>query len=248
MEATSNARKFINSYNQIDYALRVQHNFKRSMGFSDMIRRAASLNHIVRKYEDDLIDFGRLRNAIIHGSNDEILIAEPHEDVVEQIEHLERLITTPPKALDVLEDKEVFTVNFDMPIKEVIKTISKTKFSNLPVYKNGELIGVANGQKILNVVGDKLLEDCDIVEFLEKHTIEEIVKVPDEVKYYTVLKSTVTIDQVLSEFWANRKLLAIIVTKTGTMSEAPLAIITSSDYMLLNKILENYWCFMNLSI
>lgn len=240
MNKASNARRFINSYNQIDYALRVQHNFKRSMGFSDMIRRAVSVNHVVRKYEDDLIDFGRLRNAIIHGSNDEILIAEPHEDVVLKIEHLERLITTPPKALDVLDDKEVYTVNYDMPIKEVIKNISKTKFSNLPVYKNGALIGVANGQKILNVLGSKLLENYDILDFLENHTIEEIVGVPDEVKYYSVAKSSVTVDQVLAEFLANRKLLAIIVTKTGTMNEAPLAIITSSDYMILNKIMENY--------
>ena len=92
MKTISHARRFINAYNQIDYALRVQHNFKRSMGFSDMIRRAVSLNHIVRKYEDDLIDFGRLRNAIIHGSNDDILIAEPHEDVVFKIEHTTKSI------------------------------------------------------------------------------------------------------------------------------------------------------------
>ena len=87
LKKESNAKRFINAYNQIDYALRVQHNFKRSMGFSDMIRRAGAINHIVRKYEDDLITFGRLRNAIIHGSNDELLIAEPHEDIVLKIEH-----------------------------------------------------------------------------------------------------------------------------------------------------------------
>ena len=73
-----------------------------------------SVNHVVRKYEDDLITFGRLRNAIIHGSNDEILIAEPHEDVVKKIELIERLITTPPKVLDVLPIKDVFTVSFDL--------------------------------------------------------------------------------------------------------------------------------------
>ena len=82
----SNARRFIEAYNQIDYALRVQHNFKRSMGYSDMIRRAVAVNYIVRKYEDDLIDFGRLRNAIIHRSNDDYIIAEPHDDVVVQME------------------------------------------------------------------------------------------------------------------------------------------------------------------
>ena len=69
----SNATRFIDAYNKIDYALRVQHNFKRSLSFSDMIRKAVVQNHIVRKYEDDLIDFGRLRNAIVHKSNDKFL-------------------------------------------------------------------------------------------------------------------------------------------------------------------------------
>ena len=240
LEKISNARRFINSYNQIDYALRVQHNFKRSMGFSDMIRRAVPINHIVRKYEDDLIDFGRLRNAIIHGSNDDILIAEPHEDVVLKIEHLERLITTPPRILDVLEEKEVYTVNYDLPIKEVIKTICQTKYSNLPVYKNGELIGVANGQKILNAIGVHLITEEDMDDYFVNHTIEEIVEMPNENSYYMVINSSATIDQVMAEFLANRKLLVIIVTKTGTMHEPPLAIITSGDYMVLNKIMENY--------
>ena len=57
------------------------------MGFSDLIRKAASLNYTIRKYEDDLIDYGRLRNAIIHNSDD-FVIAEPHDSVVENIEHI----------------------------------------------------------------------------------------------------------------------------------------------------------------
>ena len=238
--AQSNAKRFINAFNQIDYALRTQHNFKRSMGFSDMIRRAVSINHLVRKYEEDLIDYGRLRNAIIHNSNDEEIIAEPHPDVVEKIENLAHLITTPPKALDVLVEKEVFTVNYDVSIKDVMQKITATKFSNIPVYKKGELVGVANGQKILNVLGECLLRNDDLDDFIESHSIEEIAKTPTEIVYYTVMASDVTIDQVLAEFLKNRKLLVIILTKTGTMHEPPLGIITSSDYMELNKILENY--------
>ena len=240
MKEQSGAQRFIDAFNQIDYAIRVQHNFKRSMGFSDMIRRASALNHIVRKYEDDLIDYGRLRNAIIHGSNSDVIIAEPHDDIVLKIEALARLITTPPKALEVLEEKEVFTVNYDMKVRDVIEKISTTKFSNLPVYKNGELIGVANGQKILNALGEYLSNHEKLDEFIANTQIEKIVGGLVDTNYYTVLSGETTIDQVLGAFLANRKLLAIIITKTGTMHEPPLAIITSTDYMELNKILENY--------
>ncbi|MBE7075423.1 MAG: hypothetical protein E7376_05545 [Clostridiales bacterium] len=240
MKKPSNAKRFIDAFNQIDYALRTQHNFKRSMGFSDMIRRAVSINHIVRKYEDDLITYSRLRNAIVHNSNPDELIAEPHADIVEKIENLAHLITTPPRAVDVLEEKEVFTVNYNVSIKNVIMKISSTKYSNIPVYKNGELIGVANGQKILNVLGTKMAEGNNCEDYVNNHTIEEIATMPNEIKYYTVMHANVTVDQVLFEFLANRKLLAIILTKTGTMHEPPIAIITASDYMELNKILENY--------
>ena len=236
----TNAKRFVNAFNQIDYALRVQHNFKRSMGFSDMIRRAVSVNHIVRKYEDDLIDYGRLRNAIVHNSNPDEVIAEPHQDVVEKIESLAHLITTPPKAMDVLAEKGVFTVNYDVCIKDVIMKMTSTRYSNIPVYKNGELIGVANGQKILNILGEKLIAGENAEEYLTSHKIEEIASLPNENNYYMVMPADVTIDRVLAEFLANRKLLVIILTKTGTMHETPLAIITSSDYMELNKILENY--------
>jgi len=236
----TNAQRFVNAFNKIDYALRVQHGFKRSMGFSDMIRRAVSVNHIVRKYEEDLIDYGRLRDAIVHSSNPDEIIAEPHENVVIKIENLAELITTPPKATDVLEEKIVFTVSFDVPIKNVIMKMTSTKFSNIPVYKNGELIGVANGQKILNILGEQLLNGVNVEEYLSLHTIEEIATLPNENNYYMVMPADVTIDQVLAEFLANRKLLAIILTKTGTMHEPPIAIITSSDYMELNKVLENY--------
>lgn len=239
-KSQSNARRFVNAFNKIDYALRVQHNFKRSMGFSDMIRRAVSVNHIVRKYEDDLIDYGRLRNAIVHSSRPDEIMAEPHAEIVEKIESLAQLITTPPKVLDVLAEKDVFTVNFDVCIKDVVKMMTSTKFSNIPVYKNGELIGVANGQKILNTLGQKLIDGENADQYLTTHAIEEIAQKPTENNYYMVLPSNTTIDHVLAEFLANRKLLVIILTKGGTMHEPPLAIITSSDYMELNKILESY--------
>ncbi|MBE7082762.1 MAG: hypothetical protein E7378_03715 [Clostridiales bacterium] len=236
----SNGERFINAFNQIDYAIRTQHNFRRSMGFSDMIRRAVSINHIVRKYEDHLIDYGRLRNAIIHGSNGDELIAEPHEDVTNQIEALAKLITTPPKAIDVLAEKDVFTVSYDVCLKDVIMRMSQTKYSNIPVYKNGELIGVANGQRILDAFGAYLSSGGQADDFLNNTTIEQIATIQHTIPYYEVMAEDAKVDEVLSKFLENRKLLVIIITKTGTMNEPPIAIITSSDYMELNKILENY--------
>ena len=236
----TNARRFIEAYNQIDYALRVQHNFKRSMGYSDMIRKAVVVNYIVRKYEDDLIDFGRLRNAIIHRSNDEYVIAEPHDEVVEEMEKIAKLITTPPKVLDSLVDRDVLSVQYDVSIKEVVELISTSSFSNIPVYKDGTLIGVANGQKILNQIGQHLAKGEDATKYLTQNSIESIVVTPSPVKYYDVAPATITIEEALNMFYLNRKLLVVLITKTGSMQEPPLGIITTTDIMDMNNILDNY--------
>ena len=83
---TGNSRRFIKAYNQIDSALRIQGDMKRSISYTEAIRKAARTNSLVAKYEDQLIDFGRLRNAIVHNSNPDLVIAEPHDDVVEEYE------------------------------------------------------------------------------------------------------------------------------------------------------------------
>ena len=220
----SNAKRFIDAYNKIDYSLRVQHDFKRSMSFSDMIRKAVVLNHIVRKYEDDLIDYGRLRNAIVHKSNDNFLIAEPHDDVVEQIEKIAKLISTPPKAIETKCVKDVFTVSHDVKVKSVIEIMAQTSYSNIPVFRDGTMIGVANGQKIIDCFGTWLLS----------------VTIPSIKRYYEVANVNVSSEEVMSMFFSNRKLLCVVLTKTGKMGETPVGIITSSDYMDLNKVIENY--------
>ena len=56
MDNLSNAKRFINCYNLIDASLRVQGDMKRSISYTEAVRRAARSNSIVVKYEDKLIE------------------------------------------------------------------------------------------------------------------------------------------------------------------------------------------------
>jgi len=234
------AERFINAYNTIDHELRIQHDFRRSMSYSDMIRRAVVQNYVVRKYEDELIDYGRLRNAIIHKSNEDYIIAEPHEDVVLQFEKIAKIISAPPKVWNTICKKDVVTVQFDVPLKKVIEIIYTSSFSNLPVYKNGGLIGVANGQKMLNVLGEQVSKGKDINEYISKAKIEDIINQFTNGRYYEVMPMDVTVERALNLFYENRKLLIIILTKTGSMEEVPLGILTTGDIMDMNSLLEKF--------
>ena len=239
-EKRSNSKRFIDAFNNIDYALKARYNLNRAMGFSDLIRKSVAINYIVRKYEDDLVDYGRLRNAIVHSSNDEFLIAEPHTQVVEHIEHIERLLTTPPKALDSVGRRDVLITSAGKSMREVIVLMAKSNYSNIPVYKNNVLVGIANGQKIIDCFGDFLIAGGKAESFLDNVQIEDMLSSIENSKYYVVKRADCTVEDALDEFNSNRKLMAILFTKNGLTSEMPMGIMTGANVVDAQKVLEQY--------
>lgn len=233
--------RFINAYNAIDNALRVQYNFKSNISFTDLIRRCSSLNTVIHSYEDDLLALARLRNAIVHSQSQEI-IAEPHDDVVELTEKIARIITTPPLAIDALKFcKKVVTVRSDMTLREVIIETNRVGYNSLPVYKTNALIGVINWKKFIEYVGSILSAgERNIDEFIKNTTAEEYMREVPSNGHYAIGSAKITIEEVLRMFNRNRKLASIIITKSGNHIEPPLAIITGADVMDLMKVLEDF--------
>ena len=236
----SNAERFISAYNIIDYSLRTIYDFKRSMSFSDVVRRSVVLNSIVRKYEEDLIDFGRLRNAIIHNGNAKYIIAEPHDEIVVKIERLADLISEPPRAVDRIGNKEVITISSDMNLGAAIELIYRTGYSNLPVYENEKLLGIINGRKLINVIGKRISDGINLQEFITNTKVSEIVEEMGDDYYFMLADDKLTIDEAMNNFENNRKLLIILITKDGKESGKPLKIISSADIIDMKKILDVY--------
>ena len=236
----SNAERFLTAYNNIDYGLRSIYNFKRSMSFSDVVRRSVVLNSVVRKYEDDLIDFGRLRNAIIHQGNHKYIIAEPHDDIVEMIERLADLITEPPLAIDMVGNKEVVIINHDMKVAHAIELIYRTGYSNLPTYQGEKLIGILNGRKLISALGEKIGEGANLEDFVQNTTVAQVLPSMGEDYYFMLADKSLTIDAAMNFFENNRKLLIILITKDGKDTGKPLKIISSADIIDMKKILDVY--------
>lgn len=238
--AKTNAMRFLAAFNNIDYAIKTRYNMNRSTGFSEAVRKAVAYNYTIRKYEDDLIGYGRLRNAIVHG-NDDFIIAEPHIDVVEKIEKIERLLTTPPRALETVARRDVLSVHASKSMREVIILIASSNYSNIPVFNDdNEIIGIANGQKILDSLGKFLLAGGKVDSFLNSVKIEDMLSRIENSNYYAFANQDITVEQALTMFHQNNKLLAILVTKNGGAKEKPLGIMTGSDVLKMNKLLEDY--------
>lgn len=237
---TENANRFIACYNQIDSSLRNQYDLGKSSSYTEVIRRASRHNAFVKKYEDQLIDYGRLRNAIVHSFNDNMVIAEPHTEVVEEYERLAQTICTPPLAVDTVCNKDIKTIPYDTLVCDVIECIYKTGNSNLPVYKDGMLIGVANARRIVKELGKKIYEKQDLNEFINTTKIEDAISNFGEDNYYTIANKNVTLDKILNLFAENRKLSLIVITETGSLLEQPIGVVAIADIMDVNKVLDNF--------
>lgn len=238
MAEKTNAERFIDAFNSIDYTLRARYGLNRSMGFSDVIRKCVSLNYVVRKYEDDLIDYGRLRNAIVHQGNKDFVIAEPHLRIVEHIEKINKLINSPPKCIDICR-RDIVSVDASASMEKVIKLMASSKYSNLPVYKDKKIIGIANGQKILDALGSYLLSGGKSKTFLENVQIEDMLSKIQSI-YYKVASTDLTMEEGLNEFHNNPKLLAILLTKSGGPDEQALGIVTGVDAIEMNKVIDAF--------
>ncbi len=240
MENTSNSVRFINAYNQIDQTLRAVYNFKRNMSFNDMIRRSVPLNSIVRKYEDKLIDYARLRNAIIHNSNEERVIAEPHLEVVEEFEKIAGLLSEPPIAIKQIANRNVLVLDSGASIKTAFETMSRSGFKCIPIIHNETIAGVVTAPRLVTVLGAKCGENADIDTYLKKATVEELIDESDAEVIFAVRGVTLTVEEALNLFQQKRKLQAIIITRTGSNLESPVGILTIGNVIDLNKVVEDY--------
>lgn len=238
MNKKSNAERFINAYNRLDKTIRDIYNFKPVLSFSDVIRKSSEMNYVVKKYEDDLIDFGRLRNSIVHRSNDSI-IAEPHDDVVEKIEKIARLITTPPQVMQTVSNRSVFIADGQVSVKRLLVEMSKNGYSNVPIYLGNTLVGVLNRKMIVDAIGTAVLEQKDMDKFLEQSIVDSMA-VLDANNHYEVVSATATIDNILYLFQQNRKLSTIVITPNGKYDEFPVGIVVTVDLIDIQAILDNY--------
>ena len=234
----SNALRFIAAYNRLDQGLREIYSIKRTLTYSDMVRKVANVNTVVAKFEEDLIDYGRLRNAIVHKSSDEI-IAEPNLDVVEKLEKIARLINTPPRVIDCLRLRKVFCVDGDTPLRVVVEEMAKSGYSVVPVYISQTLVGVINRRMIIDGIARFIIQKQDIDDAMNT-PISNCLDIFNETNHYEVAPTSMTIENLLYMFQQNRKLSSVILTENGNYSEHAKMVIVTADTIDLNNILDNY--------
>ncbi len=228
----TNSQRFLDAYNKADKALHTRFDFKQSMSFTEAVRRAASVNSVVRRFEDDLESYGRLRNSIVHSSDSQKTIAEPHDDVTDRFEHIAELLATPPLASTV--SHKARTVTPSAALDDAVKTMARLDYSIMPVVDGGKIIGVLTNKGVTLHIA-KLLSD-GVADISDSRVADAVA----DGKAYFYIMPDGPIDEVVKAFEKNRKITMIVLTKDGTPDSDIIGVITVGDLVAVNKLLEEY--------
>ena len=235
----SNAIEFISAFNIIDSRMRAIYRGKGNLQFSDLVRRCAEFQMTIRKYEEDLLLCARLRNVIVHESRKDRIIAEPCDELTRLICHVAELLQSPPQ-LSLLKPKKVTFLSSETELGQAIEKISKTNYSNLPVYRGKRMIGIINNRRVLRELGDVLAQGRSADAWLSETPVADILAESDLFVYYKYLGKKDSLQEIVDAFEENRKLLAVCVSENGRAGERIVNFVTSADLPRINKLLEDY--------
>ncbi len=235
-----NAARFLKSYNNIESRLKILYSARPTQNFTDLVKRCTDLNITVRRYENELVDYGKLRNAIVHRTaGGELFIANPCDEVVDTIESIEKQICDPPRITDALKVKKLASVFADKPLLEAAETFAREKQKTLLVYDHGKMAGVINCYCLYEEIARRASAGENVTGFLRNTLCGNIL---DEkvLQKYLVMSREATVFDVFEAFETHKGIYAVIVTENGVLGEKALLLITPSDFPLINRFLETY--------
>lgn len=229
------AERFLRAYNRIDDYLRGLLDVDRSRyGFASVVDQASKRYSVIRRYADDLKEFGALRNAIVHDRDFPVrIIADPRPEVVEAIERLADTIMDPPRVYPLFR-REVRRLAWDDSIARPLRWIREYHYTQFPVFRYGRFAGLLTSRCVAQWLADSVHNGG--VEF-DGVTVGDVLR-HDEYKgrrVAFVARDATWYDAV--ELFSPAKgkrsasLEAILITESGREDEELLGIITPRDLL-----------------
>lgn len=218
-----NSTRFIEAYNKIEIEMEKRMKIDRHIGFSERVRRLAGYDPFFKRYRRVLEEFADLRNAIIHERIDGEVIAEPHEKVVLQFEHIAQLLTQPT----LIKDRYLCKVDVcfsDEKVLDIAKLMISKSFSQIPVYdRQNQFIGMLTTDTMMRyqIIQNKGLENVLVSDVLP------VSKDIQRVAFLSPEHSLIDVVELFEQAMAKgSKLYVVLITKQAKRDHLPLGIIT----------------------
>ena len=225
----SNGQRFEEAYNRIDTLLRRKLHKDRREPFAQVVSAAASADATVRNYRFDLLEYGDLRNAIVHErGHAAFLIADPRVDVVRRIEEISERLSRPKTLKSIRRHAPIHFFAVADPLPKVLAYMRKYDFSQVIAQNAGKFV-------ILSVEG--------IAHWLEQKSTEDIISLVEtrlgdvldfEPKFTCIyLSARDSIDEARERFTndVGKRVASALVTENGRSTEKPINIVTPWDFV-----------------
>ncbi|MBU5595481.1 CBS domain-containing protein [Amphibacillus sp. MSJ-3] len=223
------AERFIVAFNKIEKYFDQQLNDTRYVPFHRAVLRLKKNNAIVNRYHNDLLEYSELRNAIVHERTEmNYTIADPHIKVVEAIEQIAEELTAPKLVIPTFS-KTIEVIQADLLLKDVLTIIRNTKFTQFPVYRSKQFIGLLTDKQILHWIANHM--NGDFKELL-RTPINQLLESGAKPNYRFIPRS-MNIYQAEEVFLETIKkhegVDALLITEEGKSNQKLLGILTPQD-------------------
>ncbi len=233
-----NSDDFLNYYNLIDKYLRKEKGLEHEVTFSQKIKRSS--NKAVRRYKDELISLGELRNAIVHNPRiNNKVIAEPHDETVKRIKELYKSISNPTKVTPGFQFK-ILGAHEDDHIDKILREMKEKSISQFPVFnQENRVVEIINTNTISRWLSAQLGEEGTII--VEPVKVKDLIPSIEFRQNYQFISKTASIYEAYDLFIANintkkRNLDLLFITDSGSHTESLLGLVTIED---IASLLEN---------
>jgi predicted transcriptional regulator len=193
------------------------------LGHSKLLDKAAEHDRAVRQYKPKLKRMARLRNFLVHDYNHANDVLIPTHETVKEAERLLKLITEPPSLLSIVNRAVQCCLTSDS-VAEATRLMRDNLFSQLPVKKDKELIGLLTGGTVARWLATLLETNADIP---KDARVSEVMKHSVKEEAYALVPRNATVFDALGKF-DDRTIHAVIVTESAQPT-APLGIVTPTD-------------------
>src|ERR1017187_10542913 len=156
-----NGDRFEGAYNKIDALLRKKVAGAKTLSFSAVVNEAARKDATVRANREDLLEYGDLRNAIVHDrGKTPVLLADPRGDVIIKIEKIVNSLSHPKLLRSITHPISLRIFTATAVLQEALSYMRESNFSQVIVSRDGKHL-------VLSTEG--------IAHWLEAKTKEDII-------------------------------------------------------------------------
>lgn len=192
--------------------------------FYEKIDKSSNHSAVVKKYANQLRTFGDLRNILAHNDNRDIAV--PSNQTIKEIKYIHNLLIHPLTAFHIAQRK-VEKFEKDTPLVDVLRAFNKERYSQYPIYDQGQFEGLLTDNGISYWLSNQLSEPTISLKDIK---VEDVLIHDQKKANYKFIPSTMDIYEVETLFDDIHR-EALFVTDDGNPNQKILGIITRSDIL-----------------